>query len=80
MALFADVVVKRFEVEYMIPALKLFPASGSTVRSHEKVTDGYEATTLNILVASEAIQAQGFTGGATAALDAGFGANTNPWA
>ncbi len=48
--------------------------------AHEKTTNGYEATTLKILVASEAIQSQGFTEGATAALNTGFGANTNPWA
>ena len=48
--------------------------------AHEKTNAGYEATTLNILVASEAIQSQGFTDGATAALNSGFGANTNPWA
>lgn len=39
---------------------------------------GYTANTLQILVASEAIQAQGFDG-ATAALNAGFGTGTNPW-
>ena len=38
-ARFAFAVVNLFEVEYMIPALKLFPAAGSTVRSHEKVTE-----------------------------------------
>jgi predicted ribosomally synthesized peptide with SipW-like signal peptide len=48
--------------------------------AHEKTNAGYEATTLNILVASEAIQSQGFTAGATDALNSGFGANTNPWA
>ena len=48
--------------------------------AHEKTNAGYEATTLNILVASEAIQSQGFTQGATDALNSGFGANTNPWA
>lgn len=48
--------------------------------AHNKVDGGYTSNTLNILVASEAIQAQGFENGtATAALDAGFGANTNPW-
>lgn len=49
--------------------------------AHNKVDGGYTSNTLCILVASEAIQAQGFeAGGATAALNAGFGAGTNPWA
>jgi hypothetical protein len=39
---------------------------------------GYTANKLQILVASEAIQTQGFDG-ATAALNAGFGTGTNPW-
>ena len=48
--------------------------------AHTKNTDGtYTSATVNILVASEAIQAQGFTSGATNALNSGFGANTNPW-
>ena len=48
--------------------------------AHYKVDGGYTSNTLNILVASQAIQAQGFENGtATDALNAGFGANTNPW-
>ena len=48
--------------------------------AHTKNADGtYTSATVNILVASEAIQAQGFEGGATAALNSGFGANNNPW-
>lgn len=48
--------------------------------AHTKNTDGtYTSAVVNILVASEAIQAQGFDSGATKALDSGFGANTNPW-
>ena len=48
--------------------------------AHSKVTEGYESNTVSILVASQAIQAQGFeNSGATSALNAGFGANTNPW-
>lgn len=47
--------------------------------AHSKVTGGYESVTVNVLVASQAIQAQGFDGGATAALDSGFGTGTNPW-
>ena len=46
--------------------------------AHNKVDGGYTSNTLNILVASEAIQAQGFDG-ATNALNSGFGKNTNPW-
>lgn len=47
--------------------------------AHNKVTGGYSSNTLAILVAAEAIQAQGFENGATNALNSGFGANTNPW-
>lgn len=47
--------------------------------AHEANGDGtYTSNTVNILVASEAIQSEGFTN-ATAALDSGFGTNTNPW-
>lgn len=46
--------------------------------AHELNDNGsYTSTTINVLVASQAIQAAGF-GGATEALDAGFA--TNPWA
>lgn len=52
----------------------------SSFVAHTKNADGsYTSTTVNILVASQAIQAEGFTGGATAALNTGFGGNTNPW-
>lgn len=48
--------------------------------AHTKNPDGsYTSTPVRILVAAQAIQTNGFTGGATAALDTGFGANTNPW-
>lgn len=48
--------------------------------AHTKNTDGtYTSANVNILVASEAIQTQGFQNGATNALNAGFGTNTNPW-
>ena len=47
--------------------------------AHNKVTGGYETNTVYVMVASQAIQAQGFQNGATEALNAGFGANTNPW-
>ena len=47
--------------------------------AHKKVDGGYSANTLAILVAAEAIQAQGFENGATNALNSGFGTNTNPW-
>ena len=46
--------------------------------AHKKVTDGYTSNTVCILVASQAIQAQGFESvGATEALNSGFPAN--PW-
>lgn len=48
--------------------------------AHTKNSNGsYTSATINILVASQAIQTKGFTGGATAALNSGFGINTNPW-
>ena len=47
--------------------------------AHNKVTGGYSTATVNVLVFSQAIQAQGFQNGATSALDAGFGQGTNPW-
>ena len=46
--------------------------------AHEKTATGYTSATVNVLVASQAIQAQGFENGATNALNAGFGTN-NPW-
>ena len=48
--------------------------------AHTKNADGtYTSASVNILVASEAIQEQGFENGATNALNSGFGTNTNPW-
>jgi len=51
--------------------------------AHSKVTDGYKSVTVNVLVAAQAIQAQGFdttvTKPATAALNTGFPIGTNPW-
>lgn len=48
--------------------------------AHTKNTDGsYTSAKINILVASQAIQTEGFNGTATDALNSGFGANTNPW-
>ncbi len=48
--------------------------------AHTKNDDGsYTSVTVNVLVASEAIQAQGFNNGATNALNSGFGEDTNPW-
>lgn len=47
--------------------------------AHKKTATGYESVIVNVLVASEAIQAQGFENGATNALNSGFGTNTNPW-
>ena len=52
----------------------------SSFVAHTKNADGsYTSATVNILIASQAIQTEGFTAGATAALNSGFGANTNPW-
>ena len=48
--------------------------------AHSKVDGGYTSNTVTILVASEAIQYQGFENStATEALNAGFGEGTNPW-
>lgn len=47
--------------------------------AHSKVDGGYTTATVNVLVASQAIQAQGFENGATNALDTGFGQGKNPW-
>lgn len=50
----------------------------STFVAHTKTNNGYTSNTACVLVASEAIQAEGFSE-ATAALNSGFGADTNPW-
>ena len=49
--------------------------------AHEANGDGtYTSKTVNVLVAAQAIQTRGFENGTvTAALNAGFGENTNPW-
>lgn len=47
--------------------------------AHKKVSGGYTSNTVNVLVASEAIQTVGFDNGATDALDSGFGQGKNPW-
>ena len=46
--------------------------------AHTKTDAGYVSNTACVLVASEAIQAEGFND-ATTALNSGFGAATNPW-
>lgn len=46
--------------------------------AHEKVTNGYKSAKVNVLVFSQAIQAQGFDD-PTDALDTGFGQGKNPW-
>ena len=51
----------------------------SDFMAHEKTASGYVSTTVNVLVASQAIQTQGFNEGATSALNTGFGTGTNPW-
>ncbi len=47
--------------------------------AHEKTAEGYVSTVVEVLVASQAIQTQGFENGATNALDSGFGQGANPW-
>jgi len=47
--------------------------------AHSKTNSGYTSNKVNVLVASEAIQARGFEKGATDALNTGFGEKTNPW-
>ena len=46
--------------------------------AHEKVDGGYKTKTISVLVAAQAIQAQGFSN-ATTALNTGFPVGTNPW-
>lgn len=46
--------------------------------AHGKTDTGYTGRTVSILIAAEAIQAQGFDD-ATTALNSGFGERTNPW-
>ena len=54
-------------------------AATSGFVAHKLNQDGtYTSANIAILVASEAIQTQGFSD-ATTALNSGFGANTNPW-
>ena len=54
--------------------------TSSFVAHTKNADDSYTSTTVNILVASQAIQAQGIENStATEALNSGFGANTNPW-
>lgn len=49
--------------------------------AHSKTENGYSSNTVNVLVASQAIQAEGFTTeDATQALNTGFGEKTIPWA
>ena len=49
----------------------------SNFMAHQKTATGYTSTTVSVLVASQAIQAQGFENGATNALNSGF--TGNPW-
>lgn len=51
----------------------------SEFKAHVKSGNGYTSETVSILVASQAIQAQGFENGATDALNTGF-TTANPWA
>ena len=50
----------------------------SNFLAHTKGTDGYTTNTISVLVAAQAIQAQGFSS-ATDALNTGFPVGTNPW-
>lgn len=52
----------------------------STFVAHTKNPDGsYTSANVNILIASQAIQTEGFDGNVTKALNSGFGTGTNPW-
>ncbi len=64
------------DLEFCKPSGDGYSFSGFV--AHNKVTDGYTSNTVNVLVAAQAIQEQGFEDAATA-LNTGFGANTNPW-
>lgn len=65
------------DLEFCKPATGGYTFSGYV--AHEAVTGGYTSKTVSVLVASQAIQAQGFEGRtATDALDTGFG-DGNPW-
>lgn len=64
------------DLEFCKPNGNGYTFSGFT--AHSKVADGYTTNTISVLVAAQAIQAQGFND-ATTALNTGFPVGTNPW-
>ena len=64
------------DLEFCKPNGNGYTFSGFT--AHEKVDGGYKTKTISVLVAAQAIQAQGFSN-ATDALNTGFPVGTNPW-
>ena len=64
------------DLEFCKPNGNGYTFSGFT--AHEKVDGGYKTKTISVLVAAQAIQAQGFSN-ATTALNTGFPVGTNPW-
>ena len=64
------------DLEFCKPNGNGYTFSGFT--AHEKVDGGYKTNTISVLVAAQAIQAQGFSN-ATTALNTGFPVGTNPW-
>lgn len=54
-------------------------ATSQFVAHKKDANGGYTSAKINLLVAAQAIQTEGFNGTVTDALNAGFGTNTNPW-
>ena len=67
------------DLEFILRAANGTKLENSGFIAHELNDDGsYTSVTVNVMVFAQAIQTEGF-GGATEALNAGFGVNTNPW-
>ena len=67
------------DLEFILRAANGTKLENSGFIAHELNDDGsYPSATVNVMVFAQAIQTEGF-GGATEALNAGFGVNTNPW-
>ena len=67
------------DLEFILRAANGMKLENSGFIAHELNDDGsYTSATVNVMVFAQAIQTEGF-GGATEALNAGFGVNTNPW-
>lgn len=67
------------DLEFILRAANGTKLENSGFIAHELNDDGsYTSATVNVMVFAQAIQTEGF-GGATEALNAGFGVNTNPW-